>query len=357
MLPTRLTDPITGQIIVIQQRTHEEDVSGVIIRDLQDYCHLMIPMEYTWDADEEGNPYTTQIGWADPRWRESPEDCEGELAWPERFPETIIPSMKAEIGKYGWASQYQQIPAPRGGGIFQLDWWQAAEPFMTNGKYPPLAYVVASLDGAFTEDEENDPSALTVWGVFQNDIGYNRAILLTAWRKWLPFSGPKIDVLPGEHESKYILRTQKDWGLIEWVAYTCNRYKADKLLIENKASGKSAAQALRNSHGRAGWSIELVEPKGDKVARAMGVVASWSQGMIYAPDRDWSEMVKDEMAIFPKHKYDDLTDSATQAIKHLRDSNLLRSDEDRMAEEREAVTHKGAPRAARYPGFRPMRRA
>lgn len=356
-MSSRLNNMETGAKVVIMQRVNEEDVSGTIIRDLGDYCHLMIPMEYTWDADDDGNPYTTQIGWSDPRWRETPEECEGELAWPERFPETIIPSMKAEIGKYGWASQYQQIPAPRGGGIFQLDWWQPAEPFMANGKYPPLAYVVASLDGAFTEDEENDPSALTVWGIFTNDIGYNRAIIIAAWRKWLPFSGPKIEVLPGEHESKYILRTQKDWGLVEWVAYTCNRYKADKLLIENKASGKSAAQALRNSHGRAGWSIELVEPKGDKVARAMGVVASWSQGMIYAPDRDWSEMVKDEMAIFPKHKYDDLTDSATQAIKHLRDSGLLRSDEDRMAEEREAVTHKGAPRPAAYPGFRPMRRA
>ena len=31
---------------------------------------------------------------------------------------------------------------------------------------PPLAFVVASLDGAFTTREENCPSALTVWGVF-----------------------------------------------------------------------------------------------------------------------------------------------------------------------------------------------
>jgi hypothetical protein len=79
--------------------------------------------------------------------------------------------------------------------------------------------------------------------------------------------------------------------------------------------------------------------------------------MIYAPDREWSEMTKDEMASFPKHKYDDLTDSACQAIKHLRDSGLLRTDEDRRAEELEAVRHKGAPRKAAYPGFRPMRRA
>jgi hypothetical protein len=230
-MSSRLNNMETGAKVVIMQRVNEEDVSGVIIRDMRDYCHLMIPMEYIWDADEDGNPYSTQIGWVDPRWRETPEECEGELAWPERFPESIIPGMKNEASKYAWASQYQQIPAPRGGGIFQLDWWQAAEPFMANGKYPPLSYVVASLDGAFTEDEENDPSALTIWGVFTNDIGYNRVMLLNAWRKWLAFSGPKVEPLPGEHDSKYILRTQKDWGLVEWVAHTCNLYKADKLLI------------------------------------------------------------------------------------------------------------------------------
>jgi len=134
------------------------------------------------------------------------------------------------------------------------------------------------------------------------------------------------------------------------VAYSCNRYKADRLLVESKASGISAAQSLRNSHGRAGWSIQLVEPKGDKMARALAVQPTFSQGMIYAPDKEWAEMVQDEMAKFPRGKFDDLTDSSTQAIKHLRDSGLLRSDEDRRAEEMEAVRHKGVqkPKATRF---------
>jgi hypothetical protein len=29
-----------------------------------------------------------------------------------------------------------------------------------------LDFVVASVDGAFTENELNDPSAMTVWGTF-----------------------------------------------------------------------------------------------------------------------------------------------------------------------------------------------
>jgi predicted phage terminase large subunit-like protein len=176
-------------------------------------------------------------------------------------------------------------------------------------------------------------------------------MLIHAWAKRLEFSGPKIEIEPGEHESIYRRRCMPHWGLVEWVADTCKRFKADKLLIESKASGISAAQSLRNSHGREGWTIQLVEPKGDKLARGMAIVPSFSQEMIYAPERSWADEVKDECAKFPYGTHDDLYDSTTQAIKHLRDSGLIRSDEERRAEEIEAVRHKGAPKPARYPGF------
>ena len=64
-----------------------------------------------------------------------------------------------------------------------------------DGKFPILDYVVASVDGAFTENEENDPSAMTVWGVFMNEHKRRRIILVSAWRKHLKFSAPKIDRL------------------------------------------------------------------------------------------------------------------------------------------------------------------
>jgi phage terminase large subunit-like protein len=36
-------------------------------------------------------------------------------------------------------------------------------------------------------------------------------------------------------------------------------------------------------------------------------------------------MVINEMEVFPKDRYDDLTDSTTQAIRYLRDNSLLRT--------------------------------
>jgi predicted phage terminase large subunit-like protein len=356
-MSSRLNNMETGAKIVIMQRVNEDDIAGNILALGLPYCHLSISMEFEWDAatnKDTGEPETTDIGWVDPRWRPDKEDCEGELAWPERFPEDVVHRIKKEVGPYGFSSQYQQTPEPRGGGLIKREWWLPAEPVMSNDgqKYPPFSYIVASVDGAYTEKEQNDPSAMTVWGIFENEHGYNRAMLIHAWEKRLQFSGPRIDVLPGEHESVYRRRCMPHWGLIEWVADTCKRFKADKLLIEAKATGISTAQSLRNSHGREGWSIELIDPKGDKLARGMAIVPSFSQEMIYAPDREWATKTIDQCAIFPYGKNDDLFDTVTQAIKHFRDSGLIRSDEERRAQEMDAVRHRGAPKKALYPGFR-----
>jgi hypothetical protein len=343
-MSSRLNNMKTGAKIVIMQRVHEGDVSGVILEDELPYCHLSIPMEYEWAADDRGEPIATDIGWTDPRWEPNPEDCEGELAWPERFPSEIIPKMKKEVMEYGWAGQYQQRPAPRGGGIIKREYWQPWEP--EDGKFPSFDYVVASLDTAFTENQENDPSAMTVWGVFEMG-GYSRAMVITAWRKWLEFEGPKLEPdeqqrQRGESLMEMQERLRSKWGLVEWTYDTCKRWKVDRLLIEAKANGISAAQSLRKRYSRAPWTIQLMDPKGlDKVARTLAVQPAWSQEMIYIPYplRTWGTMLVDEMAVFPKGRYRDLNDSATQAIKHLRDAGILIDDEEQRAAKVDAVRH------------------
>ena len=64
---------------------------------------------------------------------------------------------------------------------------------------------------------------------------------------------------------------------------------------------------------------------GDKVSRAHAVVPMFAQGLIYAPERDWSDMVISEMANFPLGKYDDLTDSATQSLGFLRNMGIAKT--------------------------------
>ena len=98
------------------------------------------------------------------------------------------------------------------------------------------------------------------------------------------------------------------------------------LLIENKGPGISAAQDLQNRFGLKPWGVHLVKVKGDKVARALAAQATFSQRLVYAPERDWSQMVIDELATFPKGRFDDLVDSTTQAILFLRSTGFARTD-------------------------------
>lgn len=334
-MSNRLNDMENDVIIIIMQRVHGEDVSGVILEKGMAYDHLMIPMFYDHarQMTPEYEPVMTSIGWYDPRFEECDIDDPGQklLAWPERFSEKVCYNLQTDIDVWAWASQYQQSPAPRGGGIFKRDWWQLWE--SPDGRFPVFDYVCASLDSAFTEQERNDPCALTVWGTFVNKAGEQRIMLIHAWRKHLQFSGPRIDQSPGESKQHWVQRTQATWGLLEWVKYTCERFKVDRLLIEAKANGISAAQELSNRYGRLDFGVQLCQVAGSKEARAYAAQPTFSQLLVFAPDRDWAEQVIEEMESFPKHKYRDLTDSATQAIKHLRALGLANTDDEAKAEE------------------------
>jgi predicted phage terminase large subunit-like protein len=153
-------------------------------------------------------------------------------------------------------------------------------------------------------------------------------MLMSAWRKWLPFHGPMIEKSVDETVIQFQRRTQKYWGLLEWIEYTADRFHANTVLVEAKGPGISAAQALQSRFGIKPWSVIAAPVKGDKVARAYAAQPTFAQGLVYAPIRDWSQLTIDEMANFPKGKYDDLTDSATQAINWLRTAGRAPSREE-----------------------------
>jgi hypothetical protein len=51
-------------------------------------------------------------------------------------------------------------------------------------------------------------------------------MLVHAWRKHLPFSGPRIEKGTMDTVAGYKRRTSSSWGLIEWVADVCGSYRA-----------------------------------------------------------------------------------------------------------------------------------
>jgi hypothetical protein len=329
VVPTRLNDAATGAIINIQQRTSEDDISGTILARELDYDHLVIRMEY--DSGYDNVP--TSIGWVDPR------EEDGELAWPERFPRDVVDELKDTMGPYAVAGQFQQSPEPRGGGILRREYWQPWE----EKDYPECDFVLASLDPAFTSKEENDPSGFTIWGTFLTKTGFRAAILLHAFRKRLEIRGPDIPRYPGETDKEYRFRCQDQWGLVETVHDACRRFKADHLIIENKASGLSVIQTMARLFVGARYTIQAFDPKNlDKTARMIRVQPEFSGGQIYAPFEDgspkaWAGMVIDECGGSSRRRYFDLTDSTTQAIYWLRTQGFLERREEQFLRKEDAM--------------------
>lgn len=322
-MQNRLNDLGRGAIIVLGQRVNGDDVSGVIIEEYPDYVHLCIPMEYdARDLDEDGFKVQTSIGWEDER------TDEGQLAWPERYPGHVLEAFKSR--PYLWAGQYQQSPTIRGGAIIRNEYWRIwnaaamAEHDVKLGSFPPLEFVIASLDGAFTEKKENDWSALTVWGVWLNLQGDPKVILMDAWHKRLSLHGTsELVQMRGETGEEFKHRQMENWGIVEHVAATCKKHKIDKLIIEAKGPGYSVAQEMRRLYSREPWVVQLYDPgQMDKVARVWTVQHLFTDGMIWRPETEWARMVEDEFGKFPKGAHDDLVDSGVQALTVLRRSGF-----------------------------------
>jgi predicted phage terminase large subunit-like protein len=191
-----------------------------------------------------------------------------------------------------------------------------------------MELILASLDTSYGEKQENDFNALTVWGVWIDRAKNRRLMLMFAWNKRLPLHGIPVEYIQGEAKVNFEQRKQQSWGLIEWVANTCKKYKVQRLLIENKTRGRDVAQEINRLYARENWGVELIDPTGDKVSRAWSVEPLFADGTIWAPDTRWAEMVLTQCQSFPKSDHDDLVDTASMAISWLRESGLImRGDE------------------------------
>lgn len=255
-------------------------------------------------------------------------------------------ALETETGNYivwGLASanssgRLQQSPSPKGGGIIKREWWQpwdeveakryGLEWSGARKEFPKMSIVVGSLDTALKEKEENDFNALTIWGVWVDGNKNQRAMLMYAWAKRLPLHGKLVSADPGETKVQFESRQKEEWGLVEWIADTCRRYKVQRLLIEDKTRGHDVAAEIKRLYARENWGIWMVNPVQDKVARAHTTVPLFTDDAIWAPDTKWADAVITEAELFPKGVHDDYVDSVTQFINWARENDLLiRADE------------------------------
>ena len=236
----------------------------------------------------------------------------GKPIWPEYWKLDELEKIKANLPVMSWEAQYQQKPTSEEGAIIKREWWKTWK----REQIPDLVHVIQSYDTAFSKRDSADFSAISTWGIFKSHDGYkDNIILLDCMKDRLEF--PEL--------KKVALEQYKYW-------------EPETVIIEAKASGMPLLQELR----QVGIPVVSYTPsKGnDKLSRVNSVAPVFESGMVWAPEKQFSEEMIEECAAFPYGEHDDLVDTMTQALMRYRQGNFvsLKDDyEDKPSEPRQYV--------------------
>lgn len=272
-LPTRLNNPDSSAIVIVMQRLHEADVSGFILEGDYGYEHLCLPMEF--EADRK---CVTSIGFEDPRKEE------GELLFPERFPCEVVERDKKVMGSLAVAGQFQQRPAPRGGGFFE---WEKVK---IVDAVPKMRQIVRYWDKAGTEGGGAWTAGVKM-GVGVDDLFY------------------VLDVVRGQWAAPTREQT------IRTTAELDGRVVRIWIEQEPGSGGKESAEStVRNL---AGFIIQAERPTGDKAVRAEPYSVQVEAGNVRILRGEWNKDYLGEMKTFPVGKYKDQIDASSGAFNKL----------------------------------------
>jgi predicted phage terminase large subunit-like protein len=270
-LYSRLNDKCSGAIVIIMQRLHEDDLVG--------HVFAQEPWEVVcFPAIAEGDEtHEIETLWGPRCFRRR----QGEVLHPAREPFDTVQRIRRTIGEYNFAGQYQQTPAPLGGGLVKVEWFKR---YGANQRPESFDRIVQSWDTANKATELSDFSVCTTWGINGKDL-----YLLNLVRKRLEYPALKRAV-----------REQRDL------------FNASVVLIEDKASGTQLIQELiaDGCHG-----VARYQPGCDKVMRLHAQTALIENGFVHLPETaTWLAEYLHELSVFPKGKHDDQVDSTAQFL-------------------------------------------
>jgi len=86
----------------------------------------------------------------------------GEPLHPAREPFAVLQNIRRTMGEYNFAGQYQQSPAPLGGGLVKAEWFKRYD---EKQRAEPFDRTVQSWDTANKATELSDFSVCTTWGL------------------------------------------------------------------------------------------------------------------------------------------------------------------------------------------------
>ncbi len=271
---TRLNKKSDDRIIIVQQRLHEDDMIGHVVERAR-FELLSFP---AIAQEDEMHEIRTPFG-AFTHCRKA-----GEALHPERESLEVLEKQRRLMGTGFFAAQYLQSPTPPGGGIVKTDWLKRYDP----AQLPDFVRIVQSWDCASKLGQTNDFSVCTTWGVTQSKEVY----LLHVFRE----------------QVEYLDLKRK-------VRQMAAQHRAGVVLIEDTAAGIQLIQELR-------WErfarIEAIRPKHDKCTRMLIQTPMIEAGKVHVPhEASWLVVYLQELAMFPKGKFDDQVDSTSQALGYI----------------------------------------
>jgi predicted phage terminase large subunit-like protein len=274
-LYSRLNDKQKGGIVIIMQRLREDDLVGHV---LAQEPWEVVSFPAIAEADEVHHIETI---WGVRRFIR----YRGEALHPEREPLEVLDRIRRTIGEYNFAGQYQQSPAPLGGGLVKAEWFKR---YRENELPERFDRIMQSWDTANKATELSDFSVCTTWGVKGKDL-----FLLGVLRRRLEYPALKRAV-----------REQQQ------------RFDANVVLIEDKASGTQLIQELIAEGCHA---VTQYEPTLDKIMRLHAQTAMIENGFVHLPENaPWLAEYLHELTVFPNGKHDDQVDSTAQFLDWLK---------------------------------------
>tara|TARA_R100000030_G_scaffold54906_1_gene41369 strand:+ start:471 stop:1967 length:1497 start_codon:yes stop_codon:yes gene_type:complete len=273
-----------GSIVIVMTRWHKRDLTGQILKAQESRAGVD-----DWEVIEFPAILPS-----------------GKSLWQEFWDIKELEKLKAELPVSKWSAQYQQDPTSEEGAIVKREWWKNWE----YNQPPQCEFIIQSWDTAFLKTQRADFSACTTWGVFYNEsegtgVVEPHIILLDAFKDRMEF--PELKKKAFDH--------WKEW-------------QPDAFIVEGKAAGMPLIFELRQM----GIPVSEYTPSrgNDKIARVNAVADLFASGIVWAPEKRFSEEVIEEFAAFPSGEHDDLVDASTQALLRFRQGGFvpLYSDEE-----------------------------
>lgn len=283
-LSTRLNDKKKDAIVIVMQRVHEKDASAHALKQ-GGYVHLCL------DGVAETKTII-QMGGRSPVVREV-----GDFLWPEREGAKEIEQAKVQLGPYGFACQYQQRPAPLGGGRFKSAWfkyYKSTSEFYALYGHDGISKTVkiddcdrfATVDPAGLEKDQGGKPCYTVIQIWDITPQHNMILV---------------------HESREQMEIPDS---AEKCVELCRRYDVPWIGVEQAGLGLGVVQTIR----KRGVTVRPIPTKGSKEARSEIAEIRTSAGMVYFPHgAPFMFDLESELTKFPNSEYKDQVDAFAHA--------------------------------------------